>query len=247
MLKILSAPILALSMASLSGAALPAAAQEMHAMNHNAIQPETTLNISATAEIIAEPDVAWLTGGVTSEGETAKDALAQNAANMAGVYRALEAAGIARKNIQTSNFSLQPKYTYPKNAERILDGYIVSNQVTVKVTELDKIGGMIDAMVALGGNTFNGVRFGLLDSSEVMNEARRKAMKEAMARAELYADVTGYQVARIVTINESGGYNPSPQPVMMRAAAMDMAESTQISGGEQSYSMTVNVEFELRK
>ena len=230
----------------LAFSAAPAQAQTTM-MTTNAIQPETTLSISATAKVMAEPDVAYLNGGVTSEAETAKEALRKNAADMAGVYEALEAAGLDRKHIQTSNFSLQPKYVYPKNGERYLSGYTVSNQVMAKVTDMDNVGPLIDAMVSQGGNTFNGVSFSIQDPSDLVDEARRKAMTDAMERAKLYADVAGYDISRIVTIDEGGGYSPEPRPQMMRAASADMAESTQISGGELTYSASVNVVFELKK
>lgn len=246
MLLKVSKPAFAAMAMGLAFSAAPAQAQTTM-MTTNAIQPETTLSISATAKVMAEPDVAYLNGGVTSEAETAKEALRKNAADMAGVYEALEAAGLDRKHIQTSNFSLQPKYVYPKNGERYLSGYTVSNQVMAKVTDMDNVGPLIDAMVSQGGNTFNGVSFSIQDPSDLVDEARRKAMTDAMERAKLYADVAGYDISRIVTIDEGGGYSPEPRPQMMRAASADMAESTQISGGELTYSASVNVVFELKK
>ena len=160
MLLKVSKPAFAAMAMGLAFSAAPAQAQTTM-MTTNAIQPETTLSISATAKVMAEPDVAYLNGGVTSEAETAKEALRKNAADMAGVYEALEAAGLDRKHIQTSNFSLQPKYVYPKNGERYLSGYTVSNQVMAKVTDMDNVGPLIDAMVSQGGNTFNGVSFSM--------------------------------------------------------------------------------------
>ena len=228
---------------------MPAQAQEMSAkMNHNSIQPETTLSISAEGQVVAAPDLAILSGGVVSEAKTAKEALQMNARDMAGVMKALKDAGVPEKDIQTSNFSLQPQYQYPKEGPRYLTGYQVSNQVTAKVRDLENVGGVIDAMVTQGGNSFSGVSFAVEDPSELQNEARRKAMKEAVARANLYAEAAGYRVARIVTISENGSYNPQPRPVMMaRAESMDAGMPTQISGGELTYSAGVNVMFEFQK
>lgn len=247
MFMLISRPIASALALGLAATVSPAQAQDFM-VNTNAIQPETTLSISATAKVTAEPDIAYLNGGVVSEARTAADALRQNANDMAGVYDALEAAGLERKNIQTSNFSLQPKYSYPKNGERTLMGYTVSNQVTAKVTDLENVGKLIDAMVSQGGNSFNGVNFALQDPSDLIDQARRDAMKDAMERAKLYADVSGYEIARIVTIDEGGSYNPEPRPqMMMREAVSDMASSTQISGGELTFSASVNVVFELTK
>merc|ERR1711916_84368 len=192
--------------------------------------------------------MGYLNGGVISEATTAQEALQKNASDMAGVFEALKAAGVPEKDIQTSNFSLNPRYEYPKNGQRILTGYQDSNQVQANVTDMENVGKVIDAMVAEGGNSFSGVSFAVEDPSDLMNEARRKAIKDAMARAELYAEATGYTIARIVTIEEGGSYAPQPRPVMMaRSMAADESASTQISGGELTYSANVNVVFEFRK
>ena len=252
MLQTLSAPFLAMTLGLMMAPTLTAQAQTSM-ISSNAIQPETTISISAEGKVVAEPDVAWLTGGVISEAKTAQEALRQNARDMDGVYRALAEAGLERKHIQTSNFSINPQYSYSKSGlssssgKRVLEGYTVSNTVIAKVTDLDGVGPLIDAMVSLGGNSFNGVSFGLQDASNVENEARRKAMRAAMERAKLYADVAGYKIKRIVTINEGGVYNQGPRPEMMARAsvAMDAAPPTQISGGELVYSASVTVVFEL--
>ena len=224
----------------------------MSAGHPNSIQPETTLSLTATGEVMREPDIAFIMSGVTTEAKTAGEAMEQNRSRMNGVMEALKDAGIPERNIQTSNFSLQPRYEYEKQENRsnrrILVGYQVSNQVTAKVTDLDNLGATLDALVEAGGNTFSGLRFALDDDSEARNEARRLAMLEAMSRAEIYAETAGYEIGRLVTINEYENQN-GPRPQMMMARSSDMAESapTPISGGEVGYSVQVNVTFELVK
>jgi uncharacterized protein YggE len=78
----------------------------------NSIQPETTLSISAQATVKREPDIAYINAGVQAEGETATAAMESQAEAMTGVFDALEKAGVAKKDMQTSNFSLWPRYTY---------------------------------------------------------------------------------------------------------------------------------------
>lgn len=220
----------------------------------NSIQPETTLSISAQATVKREPDIAYITAGVQEQRETATEAMAAQAKSMTGVFDALEKAGVAKKDMQTSNFSLSPRYEYfqikqkdgSTRGEQRLVGYIASNQLTIKVRDLDNLGTTLDSLVGAGGNTFNGLSFALDDDAEVMDEARREAMADARARADLYAKAAGLKVLRIVTISESGGYAPSPIPMarMKEAMAMD-AVSTPVAGGEVGYSATVNVLFEL--
>lgn len=212
----------------------------------NSIQPETTLSISAEGSVNREPDIAFLNAGVQTQGDTAQAAMSANSAAMNGVFDALVAANVDRKDMQTSNFSLQPQYDYSSRSNGSpprLTGYQVSNQLTVRVRDLDNLGQTMDALVGAGGNTFSGLRFALEDDRAAKNAARDIAMKEAIARAELYAAASGYEVARVVTISESGGYSPQPMAVMARSAE----SSTPIASGEVGYSVSVNVTFELRK
>lgn len=213
----------------------------------NSIQPETTLSISAEGSVNREPDIAFLNAGVQTQGETAQAAMSANSAAMNGVFDALAAADIDRSDMQTSNFSLQPQYDYSNRQSGEpprLTGYQASNQLTVRVRDLDNLGETMDALVSAGGNTFSGLNFALEDDRAAKNAARDIAMKEAIARAELYAAASGYEVARVVTISESGGF--SPQPMAMMAEARSMDRSTPIASGEVGYSVTVNVTFELR-
>lgn len=214
----------------------------------NSIQPETTLSISAEGSVNREPDIAFLNAGVQTQGETAQAAMSANATAMNGVFDALAAADIDRRDMQTSNFSLQPQYDYSNRQNGQpprLTGYQASNQLTVKVRDLDTLGETMDALVSAGGNTFSGLNFALEDDRAAKNAARDIAMKEAIARAELYAAASGYEVARVVTIAESGGMRPQPMAMMAEARSMDRA--TPIASGEVGYSITVNVVFELRK
>ncbi len=214
----------------------------------NSIQPETTLSISAEGSVNREPDIAFLNAGVQTQGETAQAAMSANAIAMNGVFDALAAADIDRRDMQTSNFSLQPQYDYSNRQNGQpprLTGYQASNQLTVKVRDLDTLGETMDALVSAGGNTFSGLNFALEDDRAAKNAARDIAMKEAIARAELYAAASGYEVARVVTIAESGGMRPQPMAMMAEARSMD--RSTPIASGEVGYSITVNVVFELRK
>lgn len=222
-------------------------AEPLASTHPNSIQPETTLQISADASVNREPDIAFIMAGVTSEAETAQQAMSENSTAMNGVFDALKAAGVAQRDLQTSNFSLNPRYDYSNRngGPPKLIGYTASNQLSVKVRDLDELGETMDALVEAGGNTFSGLRFALDDDRAAKNEARRLAMAEAITRAELYASAAGYEVARIVTLSESGGYRP--QPMMMARAEMAMDKATPIASGEVSYSMTVNVMFELRK
>ena len=231
----------------------PAGSSQM--VHPNSIQPETTIQVSAEARVDRAPDIAFVTAGVTEERATAKEAMAAQSAAMNGVFEALRAAGVADRDMQTSGLSLQPRYDYIETADRQgvkrgeqkLAGYVASNQVTVRVRDLARLGDTLDSLVSSGGNTLSGVNFAIDDDKEVRNEARSKAMKDAIAKAELYASASGLRVARIVTISEGYEHTPQPMPMARMQMASDMMESTPVAGGEVGVTANVSVLFELTK
>jgi uncharacterized protein YggE len=116
--------------------------------------------------------------------------------------------------------------------------------VTVRVNDLTKLGGSIDAVVGAGANQVQGISFGLKDPKTAEDQARIKAAKALAAKADLYAGATGYHVARLINLSESGGYSP-PQPMPMMAARFAKADSTPVSAGELSVRVEVNGQSEM--
>lgn len=212
----------------------------------SSIQPETTITINGKGSVEHAPDVAMITVGVSVDAETASLAMSQQTSKMNGVFAAVRAAGIADRDMQTSNLSLNPVYDYPPNQQPRMRGYNASNQITIRVRDLKSLGKTLDAVVKGGGNTIQGVSFSIDKPESYQNEARVEAIRDAAARAELYANAVGYKVKRIVTISELD-YSPRPVPMMARMQLQDGAESTPVAAGEVSLEQTVNVTFELTR
>jgi len=205
----------------------------------------TLLSVSARAEASRVPDVASLSTGVVTQAADANAALAANATQMNKVMAAIKAAGIAEKDIQTSGISVNPQYRYQDDQPPTITGYQASNTVSIKVRKIDKLGQVLDALVASGANQVNGPSFEIDQPEAVYDEARRAALEQAQRRAGMYAKTLGMQVRRIVSISEGGGFQP-PQPMMMaRAKAYDSAESSPVSPGETTLAANLDVVFEL--
>lgn len=204
------------------------------------------LDIAATGESRRVPDIAMINAGVVTEAPTASAALTQNNQRMQAVFRALEAAGIEERDIQTASINLSPNYDYSDRSEPRLLGYTASNQVTVRFREIERAGSIIDALVAQGVNQINGPTLMIDSPDEALDEARQDAISKARQRAELYANTLGMRVVRIVSISESG----AAQPIIVtgnRAMAMDSAESSlQIAPGEQRLTANISMTFELQ-
>jgi uncharacterized protein YggE len=163
---------------------------------------------------------------------------------MERVRAALKAAGIADRDIQTSNISLNPEYSYANNVQKPT-GYSATNQLTVRFRDIANAGKILDALVAEGANQINGPNLTIDHPEAALDEARARAVANGRARAELYARAMGMRVARIVSIAESGGYAvPPPMPVMMRAEAAQA--DTKIDAGEQKLQVNLAMTFELQ-
>ena len=234
-----------LAAVALAALAAPAAAQSPVVAPVVQTISGTRLDVSATGEVSRVPDVAIISAGVVTRSASATGAIAENAARMERVRAALKRAGIADRDIQTANLSLNPEYRYQENMPPQLTGYTASNQVSVRFRDIRNTGRILDALVAEGANQINGPSLTIDKPEAALDEARAKAVAAGRARAELYARALGMRVVRLLSVSEGGGYSVPP-PVMMRAEARGMAADTKIDPGEQQLQVTLAMSFELQ-
>ena len=206
------------------------------------------ISVSGLGEVKSRPDMASISTGVVSEAVSAKDALAKNNAAMSAVIAALKNAGVSEDDIQTSNFSVSPKYPpyQPNQTTQRIVGYTVSNQVTANVKNLKNLGPILDTLVQSGSNQINGISFGIDDPKKSLDEARKKAVADAHAKAELYAEAAGVSLGRPVQITESSTVSP-PVPMYRMAVQANAAEaSVPIAAGQQTVSANVSITYEIQ-
>jgi uncharacterized protein YggE len=212
-----------------------------------------TISIEGRGEVMAAPDTALITSGVTTQGATARAALDANSAAMTELLQTLKEAGIGSRDIQTSGFSVNPNYVYTdardENGYTLppkIDGYVVSNTVTVRVRELEALGAVLDQAVTVGANTVNGISFSVADPATLLDDARRKAFDDARRKATLYAEIAAVELGSVQRIEESQPFD-GPQPYQMQTAMYDRAEATAVpvEAGELTFPVTVTVTWEL--
>lgn len=207
-------------------------------------QADPVITVTAEGRVAFAPDIATISLGVTTQGDSAADAMAANSASMAVVLANLRAAGVADRDLQTTGLSLNPNYNYnsPGGTPRI-DGYTAANQLTATIRTLANLGSTLDAAVKDGANTLNGVTFGLADPEPALDEARKRAVAEARRRAELLTTAAGVKLGKVESITETNGYAPPfPQFRMEKAA---QADSVPVAEGEVSLSASVTITWEL--
>lgn len=204
-----------------------------------------TVSVTGTGVASAQPDIASISIGVVSESETAREALDKNSAAMNRVIVELKGQDIAPKDIQTTSFSVQPRYQHFKDGKPpAINGYRVVNAVQIVVHNLEKLGGILDLAVGQGSNQINGISFMIENSDAVADEARKKAFADARRRAELFAAAGNAKLGQVLQISETA--TRSPQPVYARAAIQAREASVPIERGEQQVRAQVNVSWELK-
>lgn len=203
-----------------------------------------SIQVAGTGEVSATPDTGHLSAGVVTEAPTAAEAVRANGAAMERVLAALEAAGIAKKDVQTSGFSVWPVYAESAGGavQPRITGYRVSNQVSVRVAGVEKVGGVLDQLVASGANEMGGVSFSIGDPEPLLDEARKRALADARRKAELYAASAGVRLGRLLRIEETGGGGPGPMP---RMARMEASAPVPISPGQLELSVTTTVTYAI--
>lgn len=201
------------------------------------------ITVTGAAESEAVPDRATVSAGVDTRAETAAGALASNAETMTAVFAAIEAAGIERGDIQTSQLSLNPvfePYRDDAAAPPAVIAYEASNMVTVRVRAVETLGSVIDALAKAGANRLNGISFEVADPKPALDAAREKAVADARGRAELYARAAGVSLGPVVSIRETV---EAPGPIMMRAEAASAAPP--VAAGTVSLGAQVEIVYAI--
>jgi uncharacterized protein len=206
-----------------------------------AMADAATITVTGEGIVQTQPDQATISLGVTTNGDTAAKALADNNAALTMVLGRLKSAGVADADLQTSNLSLSPNYTgYDSGSTPTIAGYIATNMLDVRVRDLAGLGTILDAAVTDGANTINGITFGLAESTAVMNDARTAAVADAKARAEVLATAAGAKLGKLVSVTETGIY-PGPAPMFRQAADSGVP----IQSGQIGMTSNVTVTYEI--
>lgn len=208
------------------------------------ISEKRMISVSGVGSVKAKPDTARISIGVVSDDNTAREALDKNTAAMSRVIVELKGQQVDPKDIQTTNFSVNPRYQHFKDGKPpAIIGYRVVNSVTIIVRELDNLGKILDQTVSRGSNQVNSIRFDIDNADELEIEARKRAIKDARQKAQVYAQAAGVKLGTVLTISE--GASSHPRPVMRPRTLEAGAASVPIETGEQEVTARVQVSWKL--
>lgn len=218
------------------------------AQESSGYSPSQTITVVGQGSVRLEPDVARVSVGLETMGETVSEAVEANGVKMASILAALEGVGVAQEDIQTTNYSVQLDRSpepMPRasgtGSDEPQPQYRVSNMVNVIIRDLDKVSETLDAVIEAGANNIWGVSFSLEDSTDAQSDARARAVEDAQARAESLAELGGVELGPVMSMSEIVGGGAVPMPMM--AAERAMGGAGPISPGEVEVSYQLQVSY----
>ena len=207
-----------------------------------------TVFVNGQGTVTVPPDTASVVVGVDVERPTLDAAQTEATEQQTAIIDAARAGGIAEDDIQTVNYSVNIVRDYDREGNPgPITGYQVSNQVNLTIRELDRVGDVLDAVVAAGANNIYGISFYIEDPTAAASQARAAAVRDARTKAEELATAAGMTLGRVVSISES--FAPPPPPEIFAGGAADVAESraaVPIEAGTSDVIVDVQVSFELQ-
>jgi uncharacterized protein YggE len=205
-----------------------------------------TIRVPGIGSVRVEPDVADLRLGVVTIRPTAGAARSAAAQAMTAILAALGAAGVERRDLRTALVGLDAVRDYSSPAGPTVTGYQTTNTVEATVRAIETAGGVIDAALAAGATSLDGLTFRVADPSAALAEARRLAVADARARAETLAVEAGIGVGPVVAIVEGGELAPGPpRPVAQLRIKAAADASTPVEAGTTELTIDVAVEFAI--
>jgi uncharacterized protein len=194
---------------------------------HNTFTETRSITVTGEGEASGAPDQASVSAGVQILAETVIEATRENESIIGKIMEALD------------------EQNYQEPGQNRISGYRVSNVVTVKIDDIDKVGDVLAAVINAGANSIHGIQFGVKDTKALEQQAREAAMADARARAESLARLAGVQLGEVLSISTSYGAGP-PRPMMSRSYDMAEAAAPSISPGQQDLSVQIHATFAIR-
>lgn len=229
------------------------------------IQASNIITVAGKGEVEAVPDIAQFSFGASADGKTPSQAQSAVTAVMNPIIAKLKSSGIDEKDIQTTDYQIYPKYTYetqpcpmaigngmpvycPPNGRQTLVGYTETHMITVKVRDVGKAGDVVVAATALGATNVSGISFIVDKQDEKLQEARRLAIADARAKADVLAHDLGVHIVSIVSFSDEGQNFPVMYGGMGAAKAADIAPAAprpDIPQGQNKITSTVSIVYAI--
>lgn len=188
---------------------------------------ETKITVSGTGETQISADTAIVTLGVNARDRDVLAAQQKVNSTIAAVRESLTGFGIPEDCINTDYMNIYALYDYDGDREEVT-AYNAGSTLAIKVTDMEKVGRVIDISFAAGANTLNGITFSASDTEAAKAESLRKAVRDAVAKAEVVAEAASTKISGMETITEGGtfSYDNSVSNFSVRAMGEEKSADT---------------------
>jgi len=208
--------------------------------------PARTITVTGTGKVTLTPDIAYISIGVHTENASATEAVSGNSSQAQAVITAIKGLGVADKDIQTTDFSINPQQQTDANGKVTGILYVVDNTVYVTVRDLTKLGDLLDSTVNAGANNINSIQFDVADKTAALSQARLAAVADARKQADELTKATGVTLDVVQSIS----YYDTTAPVTVQYARADVAgpvaASVPVQAGSMQIYTTVTIVYGLK-
>ncbi|MFI5386798.1 MAG: SIMPL domain-containing protein [Fimbriimonadales bacterium] len=207
--------------------------------------PQNVITVTGSAQVFASPDEAMVRLGVLQQASNAQEAQAHANDIIQKFLSMVTALKVKKENVQTSRMSLNPVFSQRPNEPARITGYQAQDVLTIRLTDFNLIGKVIDAGTSAGVNTVEGIDFQLRNAKGPRARAYKDAVADARSKADAIVEALGLKITGIYDVRaDSTGYTPPPRALgMMRS--MDMAAATPVEPGQMEVSVSVTVRYRI--
>ena len=214
-----------------------------------------SISVSGEGEAVSVPDIAVFSFTVSADAKVASDAQGQVTKKMDVILAELKALGIEEKDINTTDYSLWPKYiseptfcspTFCPPSRQVEDGYTASHHVSVKVRSTENVGKALALAGENGATGLSNVSFTVDDPDKILDEARAEAIKDAREKAKLLSKELGVRLVRVVSFYDNTGGGVTPYYAEGLDVVKTVAPAPTIPIGENKVNMNVTIVYEIR-
>lgn len=213
------------------------------------LQNQNQITVSGEGKVYAKPDIASVTMGLKTDGQSIQDITQTNVTIMNKVIKELKDLGIDDKDVQTIQYSVTPTYNWTEKNGTVPNGYTIEQDIQVKIRDFTKIGNVLSIASNHGANIISALQFTIDNPEQFKEQARAAAIKQAKANAENLAKESGLNLGKLINVYE--GYTPSP--IMYNSAKLGMgggvaesAPAPTIQPGQQEIDLTINLTYQVR-
>jgi len=207
------------------------------------------ITVSGEGRTFAVPDIALIQLGVVTEGSKIGDVVKENTEKMNNILKEIKTLGIEEKDIKTTTYNLAPRYEWTEDGKRIFKGYTLTQQISVKIRNFEKIGDVLEKTTEKGANLVGDLQFSIDEPEKVRQEARKEAIERAKAKASQISTDSGLKLVKLVNVYEDyypRTYSDTLYKSLEATGGGEIAAPPEIQPGEQEVTVTIYLTYRVR-